>query len=198
MCHFFDKRVTVVDVNDKEVINCFQDGFYHRCTYKGFGRRFPSSIIKIKDMIISWDNEDNKANTKYDSNRGKGKNNMGSKNNKNQGSRQNNNNNYYSGPKRKRKPYNTIVAIQCSAKDNSKKTSDGFKELLKEECPWHPENNHTTEKCYRLRRALKDTPEPRHPHDKNGKGKVNKGNGDFQDHKKIVNVLFRGYPTKRA
>jgi hypothetical protein len=37
------------------------------------------------------------------------------------------------------------VAIQRPAKENSKKTSDGFKDLLKEKCPWHLDGNHTTE-----------------------------------------------------
>jgi hypothetical protein len=32
MRRFFDKRATVVDVSDKEVIDLFQDGLYHhRC-----------------------------------------------------------------------------------------------------------------------------------------------------------------------
>jgi hypothetical protein len=44
MRRFFDKRVTVVDVTDKEVIDLFQDGLYHRCTFEDFGRRRPSSI----------------------------------------------------------------------------------------------------------------------------------------------------------
>jgi hypothetical protein len=30
-------------------------------------------------------------------------------------------------------------------KDNSKKTTSGFKDLLKEKCPWHLDGNHTTE-----------------------------------------------------
>jgi hypothetical protein len=51
----------------------------------------------------------------------------------------------YSGPNRKRKPDNTVVAIQCSAKENSKKTSGGFKDLLKEKFPWHLDGNHTIE-----------------------------------------------------
>jgi hypothetical protein len=34
MSRFFDKRATVVDVTDKEVINLFQDGLYHRRTSK--------------------------------------------------------------------------------------------------------------------------------------------------------------------
>jgi hypothetical protein len=33
MRRFFDKRATVVDVSDKEVIDLFQDGLYHRRTF---------------------------------------------------------------------------------------------------------------------------------------------------------------------
>jgi hypothetical protein len=44
MRRFFDKRATVVDVTDKEVIDLFQDGLYHRRTFEDFGRRRPSSI----------------------------------------------------------------------------------------------------------------------------------------------------------
>jgi hypothetical protein len=47
----------------------------------------------------------------------------------------------YSGPNPKRKPDNTVAAIQRSAKDHSKKTSGGFKDLLKEKCPWHLDGN---------------------------------------------------------
>jgi hypothetical protein len=90
------------------------------------------------------------------------------------------------------------VAIQRPKKENSKKTSDGFKDLLKEKCPWHLNDNHTTEQCYQLRRALKDTPEPRHPRNKKGKKKTDEGNGDFQEPDKTVNVLFGGLPNRRA
>jgi hypothetical protein len=50
---FFDKRATVVDVTDKEVIDLFQDGLYHRRTFEDFGRRRPKSIPHLKDMIMS-------------------------------------------------------------------------------------------------------------------------------------------------
>jgi transcriptional accessory protein Tex/SPT6 len=146
---FFDKRATVVDVTDKEVIDLFQDGLYHRRTFEDFCRRHPSSITKLKDMITSWADEEDKANAKYNAIRGKSKNNPGGSNNNNrdQGSRNNNN---YLGPNRKRKPDNTVVSIQRPTKDSSKKTSGGFKDLLKEKCPWHLEGNHTTEQCYQL------------------------------------------------
>jgi hypothetical protein len=52
MWRFFDKHATVVDVTDKEVINLFQDGLYHRRTFEDFGRRRPSSITKLKDMHV--------------------------------------------------------------------------------------------------------------------------------------------------
>jgi hypothetical protein len=136
------------------------------------------------------------VNAKYDAIRGKSKQDAGGSNNNNrdQGGRSNN----YLGPNRKRKPDNTVATIQHPVKDNPKKTSGGFKDLLKEKCPWHLDGNHTTEQCYQLRRALKDTPEPRHPHDKKGKKKADEGNGDFQEPDKTVNVLFGGLPTKRS
>jgi hypothetical protein len=81
MRRFFDKRATVVDVTDKEVIDLFQDGLYHRCTFEDFGRRHPSSITKLKDMITSWANEEDKANAKYDAIHGKSKQNAGGNNN---------------------------------------------------------------------------------------------------------------------
>jgi hypothetical protein len=70
--------------------------------------------------------------------------------------------------------------------------------LLKEKCPWHLEGNHVTEQCYQLRRALKDSPDPRPPHDKKGKKKADEGNNDFQEPDKTVNVLFGGLPTRRS
>jgi hypothetical protein len=196
MRRFFDKRATVVDVSYKKAINLFQDGLYHRCTFEDFGRHRPSSITHLKDMITSWADEEDKANAKYDAIRGKSKQNTGSgsSNNGNQGGRCNN----YSGPNRKRKPDNTAATIQRPVMENSNKTSGGFKDLLKEKCPWHLDGNHTTEQCYQLRRALKDTPEPWHPHDKKGKKKTDEGNGDFQEPDKMVNVLFGGLPNRRA
>jgi transcriptional accessory protein Tex/SPT6 len=143
MRRFFDKRATVVNVTDKEVIDLFQDGLYHLRTFEDFSHRRPRSIPLLKDMITSWADEEDKANAKYDAIRGKSKQNQGggSGNNANQGGRNNN----YSGPNRKRKPDNTVAAIQRPAMENSKKNSGCFKDLLKERCPWHPNGNHTTE-----------------------------------------------------
>jgi hypothetical protein len=131
MRRFFDKRATVVNVTNKEVIDLFQDGLYHRRTFEDFGRRRPRSIPHLKDMITSWADEEDKANAKYDAIRGKTKQNQGggSGNNVNQGGR-NNNYYYYSSPNRKRKPDNTTAAIQRPAKENPKRNSGSFKDLL--------------------------------------------------------------------
>jgi hypothetical protein len=83
MRRFFDKRATVVDVSDKEVIDLFQEELYHPCTFQDFGRRHPNSNTRLKDMITSWADEEDKANTKYDSIRGKSKHNTGGNNNNN-------------------------------------------------------------------------------------------------------------------
>jgi hypothetical protein len=73
MRRFFDKRATVVDVTDKEVIDLFQDGLYHCRTFEDFSCRRPKSIPHLKDMIMSWADEEDKANAKYDAIRGKSK-----------------------------------------------------------------------------------------------------------------------------
>jgi hypothetical protein len=87
MRRFFDKCATVVDVTDKEVTDLFQDGLYHCRTFEDIGRRRPSYISHLKDMITSWADEEDKANAKYDAIRGKSKQNTGgnSNNNGNQG-----------------------------------------------------------------------------------------------------------------
>jgi hypothetical protein len=101
-------------------------------------------------MITSWADEEDKANAKYDAICGKSKQSTSSNNNNNNRNQDGRNSNY-SGPNRKRKPDNTVAAIQRPMKDNSKKTSGSFKDLLKEKCPWHLDGNHTTEQCYQLR-----------------------------------------------
>jgi hypothetical protein len=109
MRRFFDKRATVVDVTNKEVIDLFQDGLYHRCTFEDFGCCRPNSITKLKEMITSWADEEDKANAKCDAIRGKSTHNPGGSNNNTryQGGRNNN----YSGSNRKRKPDNTVATI---------------------------------------------------------------------------------------
>jgi hypothetical protein len=51
MRRFFDKRATVVDVTDKEVIDLFQDGLYHDCDTKAVEiastNQVPNAMMEI-------------------------------------------------------------------------------------------------------------------------------------------------------
>jgi hypothetical protein len=192
MRRFFDKRATVVDVTDKKVIDLFQDGLYHRRTFEDFGRRRPSSITKLKDMITSWADEEDKANAKYDAIHGKSKQNPGgSKNNTwDQGGRNN-----YSGPNRKRKPDNIVAAIQCPAKDNSKKTSGGS---LKGKLAVAPGGQSHHRAVLPTPASTQEFSRPTASSRQEGKKKADEGNVDFQEPDKIVNVLFGGLPTRRS
>jgi hypothetical protein len=124
MRRFFDKHATVVDVTDKEVIDLFQDGLYLHRTFEDFSRRCPSSITKLKDMITSWADEEDKANAKYDAIRGKNKQNPGGSNNNNRDQGQ-----------AQAQARQHCRGYPAPHEDNSKKTSGGFKALLKEKCP---------------------------------------------------------------
>jgi hypothetical protein len=83
MRRFFDKRATVVDVSDKEVMDLFQDDLYHRRTFEEFGCLRPSSITHLKNMITSCADQEDNANAKYDAIRGKSKQNTGGSGNNN-------------------------------------------------------------------------------------------------------------------
>jgi hypothetical protein len=196
---FFNKRATVIDVTDKEVIDLFQDGLYHRRTFEDFGRHRPSSITKLMDMISSWVDEEDKANTKYDSIRGKSKLNTG-------GNSNNTNNNTRT---MEVATTTTRVLIASASRTTQSRLSSALRRQLEEdlwrlqrpaerEVPVASGGQYTTEQCYQLRRALKDTPDPRPPHDKIGKKKADDGNGDFQEPDKTVNVLFGGLPNRRS
>jgi hypothetical protein len=199
MRRFFDKRTTVVDVTDKEVIDLFLDGLYHRHTFEDFGRRRPSSITKLKDIITSYGPTKKTRRT------------LSTMLSAARASKMQAAVTTTTGIKAVATITTRVLIASASQttqsrlpapshgptkKDNSKKTSDGFKDLLKEKCPWHLEGNHTTEQRYQLRRALKDSLDPRPPHDKKGKKKADEGNDDFQEPDKTVNVLFGGPPTK--
>jgi hypothetical protein len=150
MHYFFNKCATIDDVTDKEVIDLFQDSLYHHRTFEDFDRRRPISITKLKDMITSWGVEEDKMNARYDSIRGKSKNNTGG-----------NNNNNDQGAATTTQDLTTSASQKTQSrlrpvKDSSKKTSGALRDFLKEKCTWHLEGNHMIDQCYQPQRALKD------------------------------------------
>jgi hypothetical protein len=65
MRRFFEKRATVVDVTEKEVIDTFRDGFYDDTLFQYFGRARPTNITKLKEMITHWEDEEDKARNRF-------------------------------------------------------------------------------------------------------------------------------------
>ena len=51
LCCFFDKKATVVDITEKDAIECFQNGLYDRRMFQDFGRRRSEYIKALKIMI---------------------------------------------------------------------------------------------------------------------------------------------------
>ena len=202
MHRFFEKRATVVDVTEKEVIDTFQDGFYDDRLFQDFGCARPANITKLKEMITHWVDEEDKARNRfkhlYNNQNNNNNNNAGASNSGKQQQGNCTGNNYSSNPNRKRKPDNTVAAMETTAKPED---DPHWATLTKQKCPWHPDGDHTTEQCYQLRRALKNTPEPTHPNPRFRKHKGKKANTDkdtgFQNPSNTVNVIFGGIPTKR-
>jgi hypothetical protein len=201
MCCFFNKRATIVDVTDKEVIDLFQDGRYHRRTFEDFGRRHLSSITKLKDMITSWPDEEDKANAKYDSIHGKSKHNMGGNNNNT-----NNNNNRDQGVVT---TTTTQVLIASASQTTQSRLFSALRKTTRKR-PLAASKTCSKRSGHGIWRATippssatnsgehSKTLDPRPPHDKKGKKKADEGNSDFEEPEKTVNVLFSGLPTKRS
>jgi hypothetical protein len=51
LCRFFEKKATIVDISERDVIDCFQNGLYYRHTYSDFGRRRLTTVKELKEMI---------------------------------------------------------------------------------------------------------------------------------------------------
>ena len=91
--------------------------------FVNFGRTRPTTITKLKSMIQHWADEEDKAKTRHKS--GKQDNNAGNNGNNNGGNSDgkqqqiNRNNNYSGNPNRKRKPDNTVAALEQSSKEQN-------------------------------------------------------------------------------
>jgi hypothetical protein len=59
----------------------------------------------------------------------------------------------YSGPSRKRKPDDLIVAVDRASRGRKTMMQEEFKKLLQKKCPWHPGANHVAINCFHLRRT---------------------------------------------
>ena len=193
---FFDKKATIVDITERDVIDCFQDGLFDRRTYTDFGRRRPSTVKELKEMVQTWADEEDRELAKFEASRGQG---QTSHQNYSKNRNGPSGNNYQGGQNRKRKPDNTVAAMQRSAKNSNNQDRTPFIELLKKQCPWHPLSKHSALDCITLRKVLREAPGPSGTKDDQGNIKdAGDKDDDYQDPAKTVNVIFGGLPTKRA
>jgi hypothetical protein len=104
----------------------------------------------------------------------------------------------YSGPSRKHKPDDLIVAVDRPSRGKKSTMQEEFEKLPQKKCPWHPSANHAAIDCYHLRRTFSNSgagkknkkPVDKEPED-NDQG--DQGcNVKFQDASKTVNVIFGG------
>jgi hypothetical protein len=63
----------------------------------------------------------------------------------------------YSGPSRKRKPDDLVVAVDRPSRGKKTMMQEEFEKLLQKKCPWHPGANHAAIDCYHLRRTFSNS-----------------------------------------
>jgi hypothetical protein len=104
----------------------------------------------------------------------------------------------FSGPPRKRKPDDIIVAMDRPSRGKKLTTQEEFEKLLQKKCAWHPGANHAAIDCYHLRRMFTNSgggrknkkPADKEPEDDDQEDQGR--NPKFQDASKTVNVIFGG------
>jgi hypothetical protein len=104
----------------------------------------------------------------------------------------------YSGPPRKRKPDDLIVAVDRPSQGKKSMMQEKFDKLLQKKCPWHPGANHAAIDCYHIQRTFSNfdggkknkKPVDKEPEDDD---QGDQGcNAKFQDASKTINVIFGG------
>jgi hypothetical protein len=63
----------------------------------------------------------------------------------------------YSGPPRKRRPNDLIVAVDRPLRGKKSTTQEEFEKHMQKKCPWHPGANHAAIDCYHLRRMFSNS-----------------------------------------
>jgi hypothetical protein len=102
----------------------------------------------------------------------------------------------YSGPPRKCKPDDLIVAVDRPSRGKKSTMQEEFEKLLQKKCLRHPGANHAAINCYHLRRTFSNSgggkknkkPADKEPEDDDQEDQGR--NAKFQDASKTVNIIF--------
>jgi hypothetical protein len=148
--HFFDVRATIANISEDDIIDCFYNGITDSGIYRDFGQSRPKTVVGLRDMMYDWSEQEEKMRERFprrqDSNLRRPNDNRNDK-----GQRD------YSGPPRKRRPDDLIVAVDRPSRGKKSTTQEEFEKLLQKKCPWHPGANHAAIDCYHLRRTFSNS-----------------------------------------
>jgi hypothetical protein len=189
-CHFFDVRATIANISEEDIIDYFYNGITDPYIYRDFGQNRSKIVAGLRDMMHDWSEQEEKRRERFPRcNDSRLRHPNDNRNDKSQRD--------YSGPNRKRKPDDLVVAVDCPSRGKKTTTQEELEKLLQKKCPWHLGANHAAIDCYHLRRTFnnpgggkKNKPVDKEPeHDDQG-DKAH--NVKFQDASKTVNVIFGG------
>jgi hypothetical protein len=185
---FFDVRATIANISEEDIIDCFYNGLTDPGIYRDFGRNRPKTIAGLRDMMHDWSEQEEKMRERFPR---RNDNNLRRTNDNRTDKSQRD----YSGPSRKCKPDDLVVAVDHPSRGRKTTTQVEFEKLLQKKCPWHPGANHAVIDCYHLRRTFsnpssnkKNKPADKEP-DEDDQGDKSH-NTNFQDASKTINIIF--------
>jgi hypothetical protein len=59
---FFERRATISNITDEDVICCFQNGLFSKHTYHDFGCNRPTTVVEPRDMMARWADQEDEEN----------------------------------------------------------------------------------------------------------------------------------------
>jgi hypothetical protein len=143
-------RVTIANISDEDIIDYFYNGITDPGIYRDFGRNRPKTVAGLRDMTHDWSEQEEKMQEWFprcnDSNL-----------RRTNDSRTDKSQRDYSGPSRKRKPDDLVVAVDRPSQGRKTTMQEEFEKLLQKKCPWHPGANHAAVDCYHVRRTFSNS-----------------------------------------
>ena len=56
---FFEKRITIANITEANIIDCYHHGLFDHYIFRDFSRQRPKTIAELHDMMSTWaDNEE--------------------------------------------------------------------------------------------------------------------------------------------
>jgi hypothetical protein len=63
--HFFETRTTIANINDEDIIRCFQHGLFSKNMYHDFGCNYPTTVVELRDMMARRADQEDEENNRF-------------------------------------------------------------------------------------------------------------------------------------